>query len=69
MDHEGDGVDFSDLSAVQAKAASLRAQAKICIRDFGVRAWPNLKPILVSTLGVDRTNRLVEFVAAKLKSI
>ena len=69
VDQEGDGVDFSDLSAVQAKAASLRARAKISTRHFGVRAWPNLKPILVSTLGVDRTNRLVEFLADKLKSI
>lgn len=69
VDQEGKGVSLSNLSPAQAKAASLRAQAKSGFREFGIRVWPKLKPILISTLGVDRTNRLVEFAAARLKTI
>ena len=67
VDQEGAGVEFASLSAAQAKAASLRAKAKSHFREFGMRVWPKIKPRLINVLGVDRTHRLVEYAAAKLK--
>lgn len=67
VDQEGAGVEFANLSAAQAKATSLRAKAKNHLREFGMSVWPKLKPRLINVLGIDRTHRLVEYAAAKLK--
>lgn len=69
VDQEGDGVVFSNLGAAESKTTSLWVQVRSRLRALGIRVWPNLKPVLVGAIGVSRTNRLMEFAAAKLKSI
>lgn len=67
VDTEGAEVSFSHLSAAKAKADSLRTQVRRRLRKSGIRAWSKLKPQLLKVFGVDRTNRIMEIAAAKLR--
>ena len=66
VDHEGHGVRFNVLSPAQSMIAAQRSKAKKRVREFGLRIWPSLKPLLINVFGVDRTNRLMDFATAKL---
>ncbi len=67
VDHEGTGVRFNVLRPAQSKMAAQRAQAHTWVREFGLRVWPSLKPRLINVFGVNRTNRIMDFVTARLR--
>ncbi|WP_286360937.1 glycosyltransferase [Corynebacterium afermentans] len=67
VDHESSGANLSPLSPEAARAASFQQQMREQARRFGIQVWPRLRPVLSSILGVERTNRITELGAAKLR--
>lgn len=67
IDHESRRVSLSSLSAAAARATSLQQRMRGRARTFGIQFWPRLRPALNRVLGVERTNRITELAAAKLK--
>lgn len=67
VDHEAKRAILSPLSAAAARAASLQQRMRTRTRKLGIQLWPRLRPVLTRVLGVERTNRITEMAAAKLK--
>lgn len=69
IDHEGSDLTFAKTGANASRAASRRERGIALIRELGQRAWPTIKPLSLGLLGIERTNAIVESVAARLKQI
>ena len=67
IDQESRGAHLVPLSVAEARAASIRPWLKVRARQIGIEIFPRLRPVLNNVVGVERTNRITELVAAKLK--